>query len=597
VDAIVLKLLEPDPAQRYAEAAHVREDLDHQLANRPLAHARDASITERIRKWKRRHPRMTTALWVVSAAVLFLIVPSTVIAVRQNQLAERRLQIERSEAIVAQLHAVNELKTVQILLSTRMLDQDMIREGFARGKTVLQHYGIGSDADWAAQPHVVLLPSDKRVALRKELGEALLLFARCELALHPEGSREAAEAALCWNRLAEDCFPPNCRPRLLSAQRAKLAAILPGQVDPIPETGVVPQDTYHEALELATANRHAEALVKLMPFTDENPDHFMAWFIRGVCHEGVAQYADAAGAFTVCATLWPDFHWTYMNRGIVRLKQGRFDQAEADFSRALARRSGWIDAIINRAIAREGKRDFAGAEKDLTEALESPDCPTRCYFIRAKVRRAIGDKQGAEMDSAEGRRREPTDVLSWVTRGVWNLSTDPKGALEDYEQALRLNPHSLEALHNKAVVLAESLNRPKEAAAVMGQLLQLYPRYIEARAGRGIYLARINDAESAMADARIVLEEEPTPFRMYQMAGVYAQLAKGDPSGKARQEAHRLAAKAFQSGFDRFDLIPTDNDIAPLRDDPEFRRLVDHAKRVADVGRGKDLSKALSSTP
>src|SRR5206468_6760426 len=36
VDAIVRKLLDPEPAKRYASARDLREDLERQLANRPL---------------------------------------------------------------------------------------------------------------------------------------------------------------------------------------------------------------------------------------------------------------------------------------------------------------------------------------------------------------------------------------------------------------------------------------------------------------------------------------------------------------------------------------------------------------------------------
>src|SRR5262249_43410874 len=61
-DAIVLKLLDPDPTRRYAEAAHVREDLERQLSNRPLAYARDPSPRERLRKWRRRDPRAVGGL-------------------------------------------------------------------------------------------------------------------------------------------------------------------------------------------------------------------------------------------------------------------------------------------------------------------------------------------------------------------------------------------------------------------------------------------------------------------------------------------------------------------------------------------------------
>ena len=54
VDAIVCKLLEPDPRRRYAEASQVKDDLERQLAFQPLIYAKDASPRERLRKWRRR---------------------------------------------------------------------------------------------------------------------------------------------------------------------------------------------------------------------------------------------------------------------------------------------------------------------------------------------------------------------------------------------------------------------------------------------------------------------------------------------------------------------------------------------------------------
>ena len=89
------------------------------------------------------------------------------------------------------------------------------------------------------------------------------------------------------------------------------------------------------------SGKPAEALQKLIPYTDDHPDHFLAWYARGACHEQVGQYPDSAAAFTVCATLWPDFAPTYFSRGYARLRQGKAADAEADFTRALdASRAG-----------------------------------------------------------------------------------------------------------------------------------------------------------------------------------------------------------------------------------------------------------------
>ena len=88
---------------------------------------------------------------------------------------------------------------------------------------------------------------------------------------------------------------------------------------------------------------------------------------------------------------------------------------------------------------------------------------------------------------------------SWIARAFWRLPTDPKGAVADYDAALAKNPRSPDALRSKAAVLADHLHQPKEAVAALDKVLELYPTYTEARAGRAVYLARTGDAKRATA--------------------------------------------------------------------------------------------------
>ena len=222
---------------------------------------------------------------------------------------------------------------------------------------------------------------------------------------------------------------------------------------------------------------------------------------------------------------------------------------------------------------------MTGAEQDFTAALERPDAPLRVYFLRSKVRRAAGDTAGADRDVSEALKATPTDSVSWVTRGVWRLRTkSTDGALADFEEALKLNPRSRDALQNKALVLAEYLSRPGDAAAVLDKLLEMYPAHLEATAGRGVYLARAGDGKSARRDAAACLRDEPTGFRYYQMAGLHAQLSRHETDGKARQEAFRLLALALRNGFSDLSLMEKDSDLDPIRNTDEFRSLVTHAR-------------------
>ena len=114
---------------------------------------------------------------------------------------------------------------------------------------MIDEYGVDSDADWVKRSKVQLLSTEQQTALRQELGQTLLMFARVELARKELGNQAAAEAALKWNQLAENCYPADGRPRLLVQQRQVLATLLPDQATPLEESPATPIDEFHAGYE------------------------------------------------------------------------------------------------------------------------------------------------------------------------------------------------------------------------------------------------------------------------------------------------------------------------------------------------------------
>jgi serine/threonine protein kinase/lipoprotein NlpI len=570
VAAVVAKLLDPDPARRYQTAADLREDVTRHLADEPLRHASCPSGRERLAKWRRRHPRLATAAAVAAVALTLFVLPATVIAVRQSQLNERMKAVQRAEAVVKAEDAVAELRVAAVELGSRS-DPAARARGLDAARAVVERYAA-ADPDWEARPDVAPLDDARRGALRAALAEVLVLMTRAE-AQAGGFSPEAVEAGLRWNAAAARLFAPDARPAVLG----RLAEELPARRDrrPVPPLAVSGRDVdlQFDGIDLAAADRHREALPLLARFCDRHPDHFQAWFARGVCHDALGQHADAATCFSVCLAVVPDFPRAVANRGAARLHQQRWPEAEADFTRALELKPNWTVALVNRGLAYEGQRRWPEAEADYTAALAAADAPTRLYFLRAQVRRARGDAAGADADFAAGLRLEPADPISWVSRGTKRMAREPKAALADFDAALKLSPNMREALLNKAVVLADHLNRAADAVPVLDRLLELYPDHTEARAGRGVYNARLGRSAAARADAAAVLKAEPIAYRQYQMAGLYAQLAKHNPNGPDRREAMKLLAQSLR-GFDDAALLATDADLDPIRGDAEFQRLV-----------------------
>ena len=88
LESIVRTCLAPDPAVRYQRAEHFAEDLRAFLDDRPLRFAPELSRVERVQKWMRRNPRLTTAASVCLVASLLLTVAGVAVANLREHLAE-----------------------------------------------------------------------------------------------------------------------------------------------------------------------------------------------------------------------------------------------------------------------------------------------------------------------------------------------------------------------------------------------------------------------------------------------------------------------------------------------------------------------------
>ncbi|MBO0699720.1 MAG: serine/threonine protein kinase, partial [Zavarzinella sp.] len=171
VEAIVRKCLDPDPAQRYQTAHDLKDDLERQLHHQPLRYAPEPSWIERARKWARRHPRLSSAAFLGTCAVL-LVFATASLAVYQR---ERRLGLEARETLAA-----FQADSRRFQLSLTALSEDERRSLAAaveNGHQALAHYPAPDDPAWDSARAVRHLPPADRGQLREEVGVVLLMMA------------------------------------------------------------------------------------------------------------------------------------------------------------------------------------------------------------------------------------------------------------------------------------------------------------------------------------------------------------------------------------------------------------------------------------
>jgi serine/threonine protein kinase/tetratricopeptide (TPR) repeat protein len=581
LEAVVRKALAADPAGRYQSAADLREDLDRHRADQPLRFARVPSARERVRKWCRRHPRLSSNATVAAVAAVVVVALGV-------GLDRRARRIERYEAEDALRAVEPDVQAAHYLLVTRAPAADMVAAGVLRARAALDRYGAVTDPDWEQRPRYAALPPDDRRRLRSELAEACLLLARGALLGHRPGAdgEDRLREAVRLNERAEELAGDDA-PRAVWLQRAELFAKLgdAGAAARAAErAAAVPvvsaRDHYLLAREAVAAGRPREAAPLLEKALDLDPALFCAHMAQGLCHEDAGRFAQARASYTAAVAVRPGFAWAYYNRGLVALRGRDYSRAKADLDKVTALEPGFADGYVNRAVAHQGLRRYADGIADLDRAAGLGASAARVCFLRAWLREAAGDAAGATADREEGMRREPADEHGWLARGSARMRTDPAGAAADFEAALRLNPRSLPALQNRAHVLGR-LGRNAESAAVLDRAVELYPDHAPARAGRGVMNARLGRWAAAEEDAREALRRGDDPAVVYQAAGIYALLAGHDPRHKV--EAVRLLAAALRVGYG-FEHIEADRELDPIRSDAEFRKVVEGARSLRPAG-------------
>jgi tetratricopeptide (TPR) repeat protein len=373
-------------------------------------------------------------------------------------------------------------------------------------------------------------------------------------------------------------------PRALYVHRAELARrqgdhaearAWREQAERVPPQGA--RDRYLLARERVAQGQYSQAVKQLREAVRRAPKDFAAWYLLGNCYLDAAALpnlgeTEAVRCYTVCITLRAGFYGSHYNRGLAHLRQSQYDRAEADFSAALDLCPGLPGAYLHRGLAREGQGKLREALADLTRALQRANPPCRAFFARARLRRRLGDSKGASEDERDGLRTPLCDEESLIHAGVVRAARgEYHGALANFREALRRNPHSLPALYNQALVRAEYLNQPHQAIALLDQVIERYPHLPRPRANRGQLRARLGLRKAAHDDGQVALllgGKDSEVF--FHVACIHAQTSHSHPEDG--NEALRLLGMALRLGYGH-DQLQRNRYLGPLRRDERFRDL------------------------
>jgi tetratricopeptide (TPR) repeat protein len=594
LESITRRCLAPDPNQRYQRAEHLAADLRCFLTDQPLRHAPELSLVERSRKWMRRHPRLSSAASVAGAAAVLLLAAGVALASVRSHLADTRDQLAASQAQDRKRAFEEGVVRAHFLVNTTIELRDHLREGSAVCRQTLNLYGVLERADWQEHPDWRRLAPDDRQRLAEDVRELLLLLAGARVRLAPE-DRAAADNALELLDRAEGIpgLPP-CRALWedRAAYRERLGDRAGAEAARAQAQGLRPvgaRDHYLLAMTHARAHGYDEAVRHLDRALDLNPRHYWSWVQRGLCHQEQGNYALAASDFGTCVGLWPDFAWGHFNRACALAQCGQHADALADYGRALRLDPELLPAYVNRGLLRLEMGQYGPALADFEEAAKRGRDDAFLHSGRGGALEKLGRHREADEAFRMAAARAasvPKDArlrLIWVY-GFAVVDRKPDEARAAFEEVLRQAPANPQALYGCGL-LDDRQGRPEEALRYFTLALRASPGFVEPRRFRALAWARRDDFVQARQDVNQCLEREPrSGATLYAAACVTALMAakEKDPV-KARQERDQalwFLREAFANRYD-LDKADEDRDLDGVRHLPEFRRLVEDARKRA----------------
>lgn len=589
VESIVARCLSSNPTSQYTSAREIQQDIENHLSNRPLVFAPNRSITERLKKWMVRHPKLTSGTTI---AVLSLLLIGMIAGLVGNRLSIAAKIQRKSQST----EFVQTIQSARQPLAMQHGQMGVLSNAIEDALELVRKRTLGNSAQYIAT--LGELPDDIRQRELTELSSinywiAYRLLDRANAstddAIAKENLELANEQLNFVADVGKDLTPAavvqlnaNILERLGNAQAAQqlLNSIPDDQfVDTIPERLMVAAELLRQE-DRQTALKQLEQLVseKLVVGQSDIPQ---AWLMMGKIHFQMGNLEKADLCFATCIRLAPDAPWGYIHRGINFLQQRKFPDAKAEFDHAIAIDDQNSTTYLNRALAFKGMNQPQHAIENLSKAISLGAPETRAYYIRYQLLARLNKPDEAKRDLETFLDLEPNDEISWLSRGMANIRINkPERALADFESALRFSPTSTNALQNIATVESEYLNRTENAIAALTRIIELEPSNLVAIVTRGVLHARLLHRDSALADASLALKKSSQADIMFRAAGVFALTSK-ENQGDSRIAVDLLNKAAFKDPKLVLSRISTDSDLDSIRDMKEFKSLVEKLNSFA----------------
>ena len=252
----------------------------------------------------------------------------------------------------------------------------------------------------------------------------------------------------------------------------------------------------------AMINDYAGAIEDLNIAIELDPDFANYYFYRASLYEKKENYSEAIADLNKAIELVPDSDEFHFDRGRLRYMIKDYNGAIEDFSKTIGININYPSALVNRARSKNKLKDYVGAIEDLNIAIEYNDKPYQgIYSFRADLKKESGDIKGSLGDLNIAISIDPNDLTNYFYRGGIFLSLkNYSKAIADYTKAIELSDEPYVVFYNDRAAAKRESGDPKGAIEDYDKVLSIDPNYTSSIGGRGTAKSYLKDMDGACTD-------------------------------------------------------------------------------------------------
>ncbi|MFN7851159.1 MAG: tetratricopeptide repeat protein [Dolichospermum sp.] len=282
--------------------------------------------------------------------------------------------------------------------------------------------------------------------------------------------------------------------------------------------------------QLWRLNRYPEAIQAFEAAINQKPKFIhLAYYGKGLALGWSEKYPEAIAAFEQAVKYKPDFVPAWYNLSVGYRYSNQLDKALAAINKAIQLQPSNPNSYNQKCGVLGDLKKYREAAAAINKAIElSPRAAF--YLSRGNVRDDLGDKPGAIDDYNQAIKINPNNAQAYNNRGIVRYELgDKPGAIDDYNLAIKINPNNANAYNNRGLARAE-LGDKQGAIDDYNQAIKINPNNANAYYNRGIVRYELGDKPGAIDDYNQAIKINPNDANAYNNRGL-VRYKLGDKPG------------------------------------------------------------------